>query len=40
MFDGAGPAYADAVQMAVGKEIHRVPVTPEYIMEVTEDEED
>ncbi len=40
VFDGAAPAYADAVQMAVGRPIRRIPVTPEYIMEVTEDEED
>ncbi len=40
VFDGAAPAFADAVQMAVDRKIHRLPVTPEYIMEVLEDEED
>jgi CO/xanthine dehydrogenase Mo-binding subunit len=36
VFDGAAPAYADAVQRAVGKPVDRIPVTPEYLMEVIE----
>lgn len=36
VFDGAAPAYADAVQRAVGKPVDRIPVTPEYLMEVME----
>jgi CO/xanthine dehydrogenase Mo-binding subunit len=36
VFDGAGPAYANAVQWAVGKPIDRIPVSPEYLMEVME----
>ncbi len=34
VFDGASAAFADAVQQAIGKNINRIPVTPEYIMEV------
>jgi CO/xanthine dehydrogenase Mo-binding subunit len=34
VFDGAAAAFADAVQYAVDRDIHRIPVTPEYIMEV------
>lgn len=33
-FVGAGAAYASAVQNAIGKPINRLPVTPEYILEV------
>ncbi|WMJ79757.1 xanthine dehydrogenase family protein molybdopterin-binding subunit [Clostridium sp. MB40-C1] len=33
-FIGAGPAYALAVENAIGKEINRIPLTPEYLMEV------
>jgi CO/xanthine dehydrogenase Mo-binding subunit len=33
VFDGAAAAFADAVQMAVGKPVRRIPVTPEYILE-------
>lgn len=36
VFDGAAAAFADAVQMAVDRNILRIPVTPEYIMEVRE----
>jgi CO/xanthine dehydrogenase Mo-binding subunit len=36
VFDGAAAAFADAVQMAVNRNIFRIPVTPEYIMEVCE----
>ncbi|WP_020611672.1 xanthine dehydrogenase family protein molybdopterin-binding subunit [Sediminispirochaeta bajacaliforniensis] len=36
VFDGAAPAYADAVQWAIDKPIDRIPVTPEYLMEVIE----
>ncbi len=34
VFNGASAAFADAVQRAIGKDIHKIPVTPEYIMEV------
>lgn len=34
VFDGAAAAYADAVQRAIGKDLRKIPVTPEYIMEV------
>ena len=34
VFDGAAAAFADAVQYAVDRDISRIPVTPEYIMEV------
>jgi CO/xanthine dehydrogenase Mo-binding subunit len=34
VFDGAAAAFADAVQHAVDRDISRIPVTPEYIMEV------
>lgn len=34
VFDGAAPAYADAVQHAVGKPVDRIPLSPEYLMEV------
>ncbi|ADK80516.1 xanthine dehydrogenase family protein molybdopterin-binding subunit [Sediminispirochaeta smaragdinae] len=36
VFDGAAPAYADAVQWAIDKPVDRIPVTPEYLMEVIE----
>ena len=34
VFDGAAAAFADAVQMAVDRNIRRIPVSPEYILEV------
>lgn len=34
VFDGIGPAYAAAVQQAIGREVTRLPVTPEYISEL------
>lgn len=34
VFDGAAAAYADAVQWALDADLHSIPVTPEYIMEV------
>ncbi len=34
VFDGAAAAFADAVEHAIGKNLYRIPVTPEYIMEV------
>jgi CO/xanthine dehydrogenase Mo-binding subunit len=34
---GAPPAYALAVQHATGKLINKIPVTPEYLMEVMQD---
>jgi len=34
VFDGAAAAFADAVQMAVNTNVRRIPVTPEYILEV------
>jgi CO/xanthine dehydrogenase Mo-binding subunit len=36
VFDGAAPAFADAVQMAVNRDIHRIPISPEHVMEVIE----
>ncbi len=36
VFDGAAPAYADAIQHAIGKPVDQIPVTPEYLMEVME----
>ncbi|MCK5196987.1 MAG: xanthine dehydrogenase family protein [Spirochaetales bacterium] len=33
VFDAAPPAYAEAVQNAIGKRIYEIPVTPEMIME-------
>jgi CO/xanthine dehydrogenase Mo-binding subunit len=33
VFDAAPPAYAEAVQDAIGKNIYEIPVTPEMIME-------
>ncbi|MDA3833660.1 MAG: molybdopterin-dependent oxidoreductase, partial [Spirochaetales bacterium] len=38
VFDGAAAAFADAVQHAVNRDIQRIPVTPEYIMEVKQGE--
>lgn len=35
-FVGAAPALSLAIEYAIGKEIHRLPVTPEYIMELME----
>lgn len=35
-FIGAPPAYALAVENAVGKELNKIPITPEYLMEVME----
>lgn len=35
---GAGAAYAQAVQNAIGRPINQLPVTPEYIMEVMKNE--
>ncbi|MCF7945582.1 MAG: xanthine dehydrogenase family protein molybdopterin-binding subunit [Spirochaetia bacterium] len=34
VFDGAAAAYADAVEKAIGKQVKKIPVTPEYIMEL------
>ena len=34
---GAAPAVALAIENAIGKEIHKIPATPEYIMEVLKD---
>ncbi len=36
VFDGASAAFAGAVGMAVNRDLRRIPVTPEYIMEVHE----
>jgi CO/xanthine dehydrogenase Mo-binding subunit len=33
VFDGAAPAFALAVQRALDLPLHRIPVTPEYLME-------
>lgn len=40
VFDGAAPAFADAVQMAVDRDIHRIPISPEHVMEVIENGND
>ena len=37
-FIGAGPAYALAVENAIGREVNRIPLTPEYLMEVMNDD--
>ncbi len=34
VFDGGASAFADAVEYAIGKKVYKIPVTPEYIMEV------
>ena len=34
---GAAPAVALAIENAIGKEVHKIPATPEYIMEVLKD---
>ncbi len=34
---GGAPAVALAIENAIGKEIHKIPATPEYIMEVLKD---
>lgn len=36
-FVGGAPAIALAIENAIGKEIHKIPATPEYIMEVIND---
>ncbi|MGM0431291.1 MAG: xanthine dehydrogenase family protein molybdopterin-binding subunit [Spirochaetota bacterium] len=38
VFDGAAAAFADAVQYAIDRGIHTIPVTPEYITEVKHSE--
>lgn len=35
---GGAPAVALAVENAIGKKVHRIPVTPEYVMELMKDE--
>jgi len=40
VFDGAAPAFADAVQMAVNRNLYKIPVSPEYVLEVSEDGKD
>ncbi|OEH85320.1 aldehyde oxidase [Desulfuribacillus stibiiarsenatis] len=35
---GAAPAYAQAVEQAIARHVTQIPITPEYIMEVIEDE--
>jgi len=35
---GGAPAVALAIENAIGKKIHKIPVTPEYIMELMNDE--
>lgn len=37
-FIGAAPAFAAAVENAIGKEINKIPITPEYLMEVLKNE--
>ena len=34
VFDGGAPAFALAVQQAIGVDIHGLPVTPEVVMEL------
>ncbi|MDZ7795275.1 MAG: xanthine dehydrogenase family protein molybdopterin-binding subunit [Spirochaetia bacterium] len=36
VFEGAAEAFTSAVQMAIDRDMQRIPVTPEYIMEVYE----
>ena len=36
-FVGGAPAIALAIENAIGKEITKIPATPEYIMEVVND---
>ncbi len=38
VFDGAAAAFADAVEHALDRRVSRIPVTPEYIMELITDE--
>lgn len=38
VFDGAAASFAAAVQHAIGRPVGRIPVTPEYIMELMSDE--
>ncbi len=38
-FIGAAPAFASAVQHALGVPVRRIPVTPEYLMEVVDGED-
>ncbi|MCG8479589.1 MAG: xanthine dehydrogenase family protein molybdopterin-binding subunit [Spirochaetales bacterium] len=40
VFDGLAPAYAAAVQKALDLPVHRIPVTPEYIMELIHEKRD
>jgi len=35
---GAAPALAAAVENAIGKPVRKLPVTPEYILELMQDE--
>lgn len=35
VFDGAGPALAQAVEQAVGRRVHALPLTPEAVLELT-----
>jgi CO/xanthine dehydrogenase Mo-binding subunit len=37
-FIGAAPAFTSAVQNALGIPVTRLPVTPEYILEIAESE--
>ena len=37
-FIGAAPAVAAAVQSALGVQVNRIPVTPEYLLEIVKDE--
>jgi hypothetical protein len=37
-FHRTPPAYALAIENAVRKEINQIPITPEYLMEVMENE--
>jgi CO/xanthine dehydrogenase Mo-binding subunit len=39
VFDGAAPAFLDAVQMAVDRDLYKIPISPEYVMEVLDDAE-
>lgn len=39
-FVGGGPAIASAIECAIGHEIHKIPATPEYIMEVINNAKD
>ena len=40
VFDGGAPAFAAAVQQAIGREVHAIPLTPERIREILQGDAD